>query len=184
MREVFLPKWGQLDFDLGTVRLEVGITKAMQRRLVYLPSFVCGVLEGQWREHLERYSDCSYVFHHSGDQIRDLRLSGVEGSEEIRTPILAYLGDTAPQGLDQSPIMYEAQVLIAEMTFVAPGHSPDKIHKHGHMHVDDFVARRERFQNELVIASHFSTRYTDRQIQQFVKQALPDMLDGRLHLWI
>ncbi len=121
---------------------------------------------------------------HTGDQIRDLRRAGVEVSEEIRSPIVAYLGDTAPQGLDEAPVMYEAKVLITEMTFVAPAHSPDKIHKHGHMHVKDFVARKDRFNNELVIASHFSTRYTNRQIRELVKQALPDMLDGRLHLWI
>ena len=34
------------------------------------------------------------------------------------------------------------------MTFVAPQHRKDKIHKHGHMHLDDYVERRERFENE------------------------------------
>ena len=34
----------------------------------------------------------------AGDQIRDLRLSGVEVSAEIRLPKVAYLGDTAPAG--------------------------------------------------------------------------------------
>ncbi len=32
----------------------------------------------------------------SGDQIRDLRLAGTEVSAEIRRPILAYMGDSAP----------------------------------------------------------------------------------------
>jgi len=119
-----------------------------------------------------------------GDQIRDIRLSGVEVSEEKRLPVLAYLGDSAPDGLDQCPAMFEAQVLIAEMTFVAPSHRKDKIHKFGHMHLDDFVKRRDRFQNELVIAAHFSTRYNDRQIRDHVQKQIPDMLDGRLHLWL
>src|SRR5688500_11951579 len=35
----------------------------------------------------------------AGDQIRDLRLSGVEVTQEIRVPIVAYLGDSAPRGL-------------------------------------------------------------------------------------
>ena len=39
----------------------------------------------------------------TGEQIRDLRLSGVEVSAEIRLPKVAYLGDTAPQGLDVFP---------------------------------------------------------------------------------
>jgi ribonuclease Z len=52
------------------------------------------------------------------------------------------------------------------------------------MHLDDFVERRNRFQNELVIAAHFSTRYHDKQIVHFVRKSLPDFLGGRLHLWL
>jgi ribonuclease Z len=120
----------------------------------------------------------------SGEQIRDLRLSGVDVTEERRIPLVAYLGDSAPQGLDDNPAMYEAKVLLAEMTFVAPSHRKEKIHKHGHMHLDDFVERGDRFRNERVIAAHFSTRYHEQQIRSFVERALPDMLGGRLHLWL
>jgi ribonuclease Z len=80
--------------------------------------------------------------------------------------------------------MYEAKILITEMSFVAPSHRKDKIHKHGHMHLDDFVLRQTRFQNELVIAAHFSTRYHDKQVLHYVRKSLPGMLDGRLHLWL
>ena len=120
----------------------------------------------------------------TGEQIRDLRLQGTEVTEERRNPLLAYLGDSAPEGLDQNPEMYEADILICEMTFVAPSHRKDKIHKLGHIHLDDIVARRERFRNQIVIASHFSTRYHERQIRRGVEGALPDMLQGRLHLWV
>lgn len=120
----------------------------------------------------------------AGDQIRDLRLSGVDVTHEVRVPLLAYLGDSAPRGLDNNPHMYQAKVLIAEMTFVAPSHRKEKIHKHGHMHLDDFVERRDRFQNEWIIASHFSTRYHQNHIQKLVERALPDRLGGRLHLWL
>ncbi|MDP6444697.1 MAG: MBL fold metallo-hydrolase [Pirellulaceae bacterium] len=119
-----------------------------------------------------------------GDEIRDLRLSGVEVSDERREPILAYLGDSAPEGLDDNPDMFRAKVLISELTFVAPDHRKEKIHKHGHMHLDDYVERRDKFENEVVIAGHFSTRYHDRQIRSFVERKLPDMLDGRLRLWL
>jgi ribonuclease Z len=120
----------------------------------------------------------------SGDQIRDLRLSGVEVTHEVRLPLVAYLGDSAPQGLDANPQMYDAKVLIAEMTFVAPSHRKEKIHKHGHMHLDDFVERRDRFQNERIIAAHFSTRYNKAHVRKFVERQLPDYLGGRLHLWL
>ncbi len=120
----------------------------------------------------------------AGDQIRDLRLSGTDVTEERRLPRVAYLGDSSPEGLDMCPAMYEAQVLITELTFVAPSHRKEKIHKFGHMHLDDLIERRARFKNELVIAAHFSTRYHVAQIRQHVEKALPDMLDGRLQMWI
>lgn len=119
-----------------------------------------------------------------GDAIRDLRLAGNEVTEEVRIPLLAYLGDSSPEGLDSCPAMYTARVLITELTFVAPSHRKDKIHKYGHIHLDDIVERRGRFENELIIASHFSTRYLDGRIRKLVERALPDMLGGRLKLWL
>jgi len=119
-----------------------------------------------------------------GDQIRDLRLAGTEVTAEVRIPRVAYLGDSSPAGLDACPAMFEAEVLIMELTFVSPKHRKDKIHKFGHMHLDDLLERRDRFRNELVIATHFSTRYHPNQVREHVAKALPDMLDGRLHLWI
>ena len=63
-----------------------------------------------------------------GDQIRDLRLAGTEVTHEHRLPLVAFLGDTAPEGLDEFPAVYRAQILILELTFVAPSHRKDKIH--------------------------------------------------------
>ncbi|MFV2066835.1 MAG: MBL fold metallo-hydrolase [Pirellulales bacterium] len=120
----------------------------------------------------------------TGDQIRALRLAGTEVTEEHREPIVAYLGDSSPEGLDRCDAMYRPDLLILEMTFIAPSHRKDKIHKCGHMHLDDIVARRDRFENQRIIASHFSTRYGARQIRQMVAHAIPDMLDDRLYLWL
>lgn len=122
--------------------------------------------------------------HLSGDQIRDLKLSGTDVTREIRIPVIGYTGDTAPEGLDNNPDFYKVKVLITEMTFVAPDHRKEKIHKHGHTHLDDIVARRQQFRNEIVICSHFSTRYNETQIRRWVDKALPDRLDGRLRLWL
>jgi ribonuclease Z len=120
----------------------------------------------------------------SGEQIRDLRLSGVEVSAEIRIPKVAYLGDTAPQGLDGLPEIYRAEILILEMTFVAPNERPSLIHKFGHTHLDDLLARAERFENEVIIASHFSTRLHPDQIQRVIDRRIPESLRSRLKVWL
>jgi ribonuclease Z len=118
------------------------------------------------------------------DAIRDLRLSGVEVSAEIRIPKVAYLGDTAPAGIDAFPEIYRAEILIMEMTFVAPGERASVIHKYGHTHLDDVLARADRFENEVIIASHFSTRLHPDQIQRIIEKRLPESLRRRLKVWL
>jgi ribonuclease Z len=120
----------------------------------------------------------------SGEQIRDLRLSGVEVSSEIRLPRVAFLGDTAPAGLDACPDVYRAEILILEMTFVAPQERPERIHKYGHMHLDDIVARADRFQNDWIVASHFSTRLPAHAIERIVAKRLPEGLKERVKVWL
>ena len=117
----------------------------------------------------------------SGPEIRDLSASGVEISYEVRFPRIAFLGDSSPRGLDENPDMYKADVLIAEMTHIStqknePRQTP------GHMRVEDYVERKDKFQNKKIITSHFSIRYAFRDIENSVKHYLPDMLEGRLVL--
>ena len=120
----------------------------------------------------------------SGNEIRDLKLAGTDITEEVRVPLVCYTGDTAPEGLDNCPAAYTAQVLITEVTFFRPEHRKEKIHKFGHMHLDDIIERAERFQNELIIAAHFSTRYEDRQIRTGIEQRLPESLRSKMMLWM
>ena len=133
----------------------------------------------------ERRKKLKPEYHHlTGDEIRDLRLSGVEVSAEVRVAKVAYLGDTAPQGLDDFPEVYRAEILIMEMTFVAPGERASVIHKYGHTHLDDIIDRAARFENEVIIASHFSTRLHPDQIQRIIEKRLPESLRGRLKIWL
>ena len=119
----------------------------------------------------------------TGEQIRDIRLSGKEVSVETRLPRLAYLGDSTIQGLDDNPKMFEADVLIMEITFVSPEHRSHLIKKMGHIHLDDVVARREKFKNQLIVAAHLSSRYHPKQVERMVNKAFPDLLSDRLKMW-
>jgi len=112
-----------------------------------------------------------------------LRLSGVEISYEIKMPRVAYLGDSTVRGLDDNPAMYDADVLITELTFVTPEHRKEAIQKFGHLHLDDLKKRRAKFRNQLIIASHFSSRYHEKEIEHSVRKQVPDMFDDRLLLW-
>ncbi|AMV28305.1 ribonuclease Z [Gemmata sp. SH-PL17] len=119
-----------------------------------------------------------------GDKIRDLKLSGTPITREVRIPIVAYTGDTSPAGLDACPACFEAKILITEMSFIRASHRRDKIHKFGHMHLDDFVERAPRFKNELIIAAHFSTRYHPNEVRKLLDNKLPADLKAKMHLWV
>ena len=70
------------------------------------------------------------------------------------------------------------------MSFVRAAHLRDKIHKFGHMHLDDFLERADRFQNELIVAGHFSTRYHPNEVRKVVDNKLPAGLKARMKLWV
>lgn len=120
----------------------------------------------------------------SGDKIRDLRMAGTQVTREVRMPLLAYTGDTSPAGLDGYPPVYEAKILITELSFIRANHRREKIHKFGHMHLDDFVERADRFRNELIICSHFSTRYHPQEVRRLIDGKLPANLRERIKLWL
>ena len=118
------------------------------------------------------------------DEIRERRMAGEDVTDDVEMPLVCYVGDTAPAGLDGYPPVYEARVLITEMTFFRPEHRKQKIHKFGHTHLDDILERADRFQNELIILAHFSTRYHKRQTRNAVNQKLPESLKDRVQLWL
>jgi ribonuclease Z len=120
----------------------------------------------------------------AGDKIRDLRQAGTQVTREIRTPLVCYTGDTSPAGIDRCPDVFRAKILITEMSFIRPNHRREKIHKFGHMHLDDFLERADRFENELIVCAHFSTRYHTNEVRKYVEGKLPDRLRKRILLWI
>jgi len=50
--------------------------------------------------------------------------------------------------------------------------------------LDDFVERAERFHNEMIICSHFSTRYNAQEVRRLVENKIPAILRERMKLWL
>ena len=118
-----------------------------------------------------------------GYEIRELRLSGTEVTRDVLMPLVCFTGDTAPEGLDSHPDVFRAEVLITEMTFFRPEHRKEKIHKYGHMHLDDLIDRADRFENGLIILAHLSTRTVETLARRALEKRLPESLKNRVHLW-
>jgi ribonuclease Z len=115
------------------------------------------------------------------ETIARLRRDGVQVDEEYRRPILFYTGDTDRGLLETCDALYQAEVLMIECSFLAEGHQ-DRAAKYRHIHVDDIADFAGRFENHLIVLTHFSRRYSRDEIRNTVRRRLPVSLHERVRL--
>ncbi len=116
----------------------------------------------------------------SGPEIRDLRRAGVEVTHEVWACDLAFTGDTRIEVVEREEAVRTARVLIMEVTFVDDRVSVQDCRAKGHIHLDEVVERAELFQNEAILLTHFSARYTAQEIRAALEEKLPPTLEGRV----
>jgi ribonuclease Z len=113
-----------------------------------------------------------------GGEIKRLRESGVEVTDKIEVPQVAFTGDTTGDWVDD-PVNADAlraKLLIMECTFIDDSVSREDAVRFGHTHIDDIVARAEKFENEAILLIHFSARYRAQEIRDALKARLPEKL--------
>ncbi|HEY6141728.1 MAG TPA: MBL fold metallo-hydrolase, partial [Thermoanaerobaculia bacterium] len=74
--------------------------------------------------------------------------------EEYLAPLLFYTGDTDRGILESCEALFRAEVLMIECSFIVDGHQ-ERAAKYRHIHFDDIADFAERFQNQLVVLTHF-----------------------------
>ncbi|XP_042450229.1 nuclear ribonuclease Z-like [Zingiber officinale] len=97
----------------------------------------------------------------SGNEIKSLRLSGVEITDTITTPEIAFTGDTMSDFVvdpDNSDVL-NARILVMESTFVNDSMSVQHARDYGHTHLFEIASYENRFQNKAILLIHFSARY-------------------------
>jgi ribonuclease Z len=117
-------------------------------------------------------------------ELVELKRNGASITETETFPVFAFCGDTQIEVLDRNPQLYEVETLVLECTFVDESVSNLHAGKYGHIHIDSIVERAELFKNKILVLSHFSTRWTRRQIIEALEQRIPDCLRERVVLWI
>src|SRR3954449_8606825 len=118
-------------------------------------------------------------------EIVELRASGVSVTEEWRRSMLFYTGDTDRGILEQSngqnDALFKSEVLMIECSFIPTGHE-ERAAKYRHIHFDDIAAFAERFENETIVLTHFSRRYSRSQIHDEIRRRCPAVLRDRIRL--
>jgi ribonuclease Z len=114
-------------------------------------------------------------------EIMELRRSGVSVTEEWRRSMLFYTGDTDRGILEINDAMYKSEVLMIECSFITKGHE-ERAAKYRHIHFDDIAAFADRFENETIVLTHFSRRYSRGVIHDEIRRRCPAVLRDRIRL--
>jgi ribonuclease Z len=114
-------------------------------------------------------------------QILGLRRDGVAITEEWRRSMLFYTGDTDRGILEQNDALYQSEVLMIECSFIVDGHE-ERAARYRHIHFDDIAAFADRFENETIVLTHFSRRYSRGQIHDEIRRRCPAVLRERIRL--
>lgn len=116
-----------------------------------------------------------------GASIAEIRRSGAAVHDETEHPILFYTGDTDRGILEQNEAIFRAEVLMIECSFVGERHQ-ERAAMYRHIHFDDIAEFAERFENQVIVLTHFSRRYSPHEIRDAVRRRAPASLRERLRL--
>ncbi|MCB9761454.1 MAG: hypothetical protein H6739_16545 [Alphaproteobacteria bacterium] len=115
-----------------------------------------------------------------GHELARLRREGVEITDTVEAPELAFTGDTMIEVVEREEVVRTARLLIMEVTFIDDRVTVAEARSTGHIHIDELVERADLFENEALLLTHFSSRYRARDIREAFKARLPDHLYQRV----
>jgi ribonuclease Z len=115
------------------------------------------------------------------DDISELRRRGTKVVEEYRQPLLFYSGDSDRGILESNQALFHAEVLLIECSFIVDGHQ-ERAARYRHIHFDDIADFADRFENRLIVLTHFSRRYSRAEIRDEIGRRCPDRLRDRVRL--
>jgi ribonuclease Z len=118
----------------------------------------------------------------SGPEIAALRARETEITRREEVPVFAYSGDCGAEIFQTAPELLRARVLLIECSFLLEEDLP-RARAYQHLHLQDFLENADRFENEAIVLTHFSLRYTADQIRAAL-QALPEALAKRAILFL
>ena len=114
-----------------------------------------------------------------GEELRQLKLRGEPITERREATVLSVTGDSLPEVLDDHPRLYESEVLVLECTFLDDRKPYAAARLGGHVHLDDLVARADRFANRALVLGHFSQIYDPpaigRLLRRLARAVSPDL---------
>jgi ribonuclease Z len=116
----------------------------------------------------------------SSAEVHALVREGGEPTQLVESIEVAFTGDTLIEVVEREAAVRRARLLIMEVTFVDERVGVEECRAKGHVHLDELAERADLFQNEALLLTHFSARYTASQILEALDRRLPKHLRERV----
>ena len=113
------------------------------------------------------------------DELVKLKKAGTDIVDTFRIPLVAYTGDTAFGDHLLTDVVLKAKVLIAECTFIEPGHRK-RAGIGRHLHLEHIIELLEQGENEAIVLTHLSRRSHMGQVRRAIERAVPERHRHRL----
>ncbi|KAL8128674.1 hypothetical protein V2J09_017829, partial [Rumex salicifolius] len=116
-----------------------------------------------------------------GNEIKNLKLSGVEITNTITSPEIAFTGDTMSDFIpDHMNVdVLKAKVLVMECTFIDNSVTIEHARDYGHTHLAEIIQYSDLLKNKAILLIHFSARYHVDVIKEAISK-LPTQFAGRV----
>ncbi|TKW36889.1 hypothetical protein SEVIR_1G011500v4 [Setaria viridis] len=117
-----------------------------------------------------------------GSEIKRLKLSGVEITNTVSTPEIAFTGDTTSDFIldpDNADVL-GAKILVVESTFLDDSISVEHAREYGHTHLFEIASQSDKLGNKAILLIHFSARYTAEEIDAAINR-LPPSFRSRVY---
>jgi ribonuclease Z len=115
----------------------------------------------------------------SQQEIIEMKKNGISITDTVLEPFITYVGDSTIKPVDEYDFIKQSTILILECTFLIPEHY-EQAALRKHIHLQDIIDRADQFKNKYILLSHFSMRYTDDMIREYLDNKLPDSLKERV----
>ncbi|MDP7161881.1 MAG: MBL fold metallo-hydrolase [Phycisphaerae bacterium] len=115
----------------------------------------------------------------SGPQIVELKKKGVEITNRVEFPQVAYLGDTGKGNYSDLAHVCDAKALLVECTFFDDEHT-ERARAGRHLHVRDLAEVLEGMRNEHIIIVHVTRRTNMGEARKILRKTLPKDIMNRI----
>jgi len=116
-----------------------------------------------------------------GPEIGKMRHAGADIFDRLERHLVSFPGDTSAAVLDQTPALYQSQILLLETTYIDDRRTVAQCRKFGHIHLDELIERAALFDNQHLVLTHFSQSYTPPEIHALIQERFAGLVRSQVH---